>query len=55
MTVALHFTGIPVRGFLGQGPVALMGVPMALSHLTLATWLVVKGFGGRSRLVEAGP
>ncbi len=47
VTVTLHFTGIPVRGFLGYGPVTLMGVPMAFSHLTLATWLVAKGFDDR--------
>jgi len=45
ITVLLHFTGIPLRSFLGLGPVAEMGMPVALSHLTLATWLVVKGFG----------
>jgi Domain of unknown function (DUF4386) len=47
ITVVLHFTGIPLRGFLGYGLVTLMGVPMALSHITLATWLVAKGFDER--------
>ena len=44
MTVMLHFTGIPLRGLVGSSPVALMGVPMALSHITLAMWLAAKGF-----------
>ncbi|HEY7636990.1 MAG TPA: DUF4386 domain-containing protein [Gemmatimonadales bacterium] len=44
ITVMLHFSGIPLRGFLGLGLVTPMGVPMALSHITLATWLVIKGF-----------
>ncbi|HEX6104812.1 MAG TPA: DUF4386 domain-containing protein [Gemmatimonadales bacterium] len=43
-TVLLHVTGIPLRGFLGYGPVALMGVPMALSHLALGMWLAARGF-----------
>jgi hypothetical protein len=47
ITVMLHFTGIPLRGFLGYDLVTLMGVPMALSHITLATWLVAKGFDER--------
>jgi hypothetical protein len=47
ITVVLHFTGIPLRGFLGYSLVTMMGVPMALSHITLATWLVAKGFDER--------
>ena len=47
ITVILHFTGIPLRGFLGYSLVTPMGVPMALSHVTLATWLLAKGFGER--------
>ncbi len=48
-TVALHFTGIPLRGFLGYGPVAPMGMPMAVSHVTLAVWLLARGFHERHR------
>jgi hypothetical protein len=44
ITVLLHFTGIPLPGFLGYSSVTLMGVPMALSHITLAIWLLTKGF-----------
>jgi hypothetical protein len=43
-TVLLHFTGIPLPLFLGYGSVTLMGATMALSHITLASWLMVKGF-----------
>ena len=48
-TVTLHVTGIPLRGFAGYGPVVLMGMPMALSHVALATWLVARGFLPRRR------
>ena len=54
LTVMLHFTGIPLRGFLGYSLVTLMGVPMALSHITLAIWLVAKGFDERRRPIPAG-
>jgi Domain of unknown function (DUF4386) len=49
VTVVSHFTGIPLRGFLGYGLVTLIGVPMALSHITLAIWLMAKGFDERHR------
>jgi hypothetical protein len=44
ITVMLHFTGIPLQGFLGYSLITLMGVPMAFSHIALAIWLMVKGF-----------
>src|SRR6267378_3775921 len=47
LTVMLHFTGIPLPGFLGYSIVTLMGVPMGLSHLALALWMMAKGFEGR--------
>jgi hypothetical protein len=47
LTVMLHFTGIPLPGFLGYSIVTLMGVPMALSHIALALWLMTKGFEER--------
>jgi hypothetical protein len=53
ITVMLHFTGIPLRGFLGYNLVTPMGVPMALSHITLALWLVAKGFDERPRPLPA--
>jgi len=49
ITVTSHFIGIPSRSFLGYSPIALMGLPMALSHITLAIWLVVKGVDARPR------
>jgi hypothetical protein len=44
ITVVLHFTGIPLPLFLGYGGVTLMGATMALSHIALAAWLMVRGF-----------
>jgi hypothetical protein len=49
ITVMLHFTGRPLRGLLGYDLETLMGIPIALSHMTSATWLVVKGFHERDR------
>jgi hypothetical protein len=53
ITVMLHFTGIPLPGFLGYSIVTLMGVPMALSHTALAVWLLTKGFGEHHRPLRA--
>jgi hypothetical protein len=53
LTVMLHFTGIPLPGFLGYSIVTLMGVPMALSHIVLALWMIAKGFKERSHPVSA--
>jgi hypothetical protein len=47
LTVILHLTGIPLPSFLGYGSVTLMGATMAVSHITLASWLMVKGFETR--------
>lgn len=44
ITVMLHFTGITAPLFLGYSSVTLMGATMALSHIALALWLMVKGF-----------
>jgi hypothetical protein len=55
ITVMLHFTGIPLPGFLGYSIVTLMGVPMALSHITLAIWLLTRGFEERHRPLRAEP
>lgn len=43
VTVMLHGVGIPLRSFLGLGPMAALGMPMALSHLLLAAWLLGRG------------
>jgi hypothetical protein len=53
ITVMLHFTGIPLLGFLGYSIVTLMGVPMAFGHIALAIWLMVRGFEERHRLLRA--
>jgi hypothetical protein len=44
LTVLLHFTGIPLRGFLGYSLVTPMGMPMGLSEIALALWLMARGF-----------
>ena len=44
LTVVLHFTGIPLPAFLGYNIVTLMGVPMGLSHIATALWLMARGF-----------
>lgn len=53
ITVLLHFTGIPLPGFLGVGIVTLLGVPMAVSHITLAIWMMLKGFAEYLRPLHA--
>jgi hypothetical protein len=44
LTVLLHFTGIPLRGFLGYSLVTPMGMPMGLSEIALALSLMTRGF-----------
>ena len=53
ITVLLHFTGIPLPGFIGYSIVTLMGVPMALSHIALALWLLTRGFKEHERPLRA--
>jgi hypothetical protein len=53
--VAAHFVAIPLPGFLGLRAVAEAGMPMALSHVATAGWLVAKGFGPRSSTVDLPP
>jgi hypothetical protein len=45
LTVAAHFVAIPLPGFLGLPAVAEAGMPMALSHVATAGWLVARGLG----------
>jgi len=47
ITVLFHFTGIPLLGFLGYGVVMPMGASMAVSHVALGLWLVIRGFDAR--------
>jgi hypothetical protein len=49
LCVTLHFVGIPVRGFLGLGPIATMGMPMGVSHIAIGAWLVRRGSAEPSR------
>jgi len=53
LTVMLHFTGITLPLFLGYRTVTLMGATMALSHVAVALWLIVKGFA-EPPVVEPG-
>jgi hypothetical protein len=46
ITVGLHVVGIPLRSVLGYPPLGTMGMPMALGHLALAAWLLVRGMPG---------
>jgi hypothetical protein len=43
LTVASHFAAIPLPGLLGLRAVPEAGMPMALSHVATAGWLVAKG------------
>ena len=43
LTVTLHTTGISLPLFLGYRSVTLMGATMAVSHVAIALWLIVKG------------
>lgn len=47
IAVIVHTTAIPLPMFVGYSSVPLLGVSLALSHLALGTWLVVKGFDER--------
>lgn len=47
LTVLLHFTGIPLPLFLGYRSVTLLGATMGLSQITVALWLIAKGFAGQ--------
>lgn len=42
-TVLLHFAAIPLPMFLGIRGLTPLGVPMALSHIALAVWLIARG------------
>lgn len=47
LTVVLHLTGITLPLWFGYRSVTLMGASMALSHVALAAWLMVRGFEER--------
>jgi hypothetical protein len=50
LTVTAHFLTIPLASFLGFAPVVEAGMPMALSHVTTAAWLMARGLGPSARL-----
>lgn len=45
--VIVHAIAIPLPMFLGYSSLPTLGVSLALSHITLGTWLLVKGFEER--------
>ncbi|HEX6124039.1 MAG TPA: DUF4386 family protein [Pyrinomonadaceae bacterium] len=49
LTVALHFVGVPLSGFLGYGFNTSFGVPLVLGHLAMAGWLIGRGFADVNR------
>ena len=53
LTVAAHFVAIPLPWFLGLRSVTEAGMPMALSHVATAGWLVAKGLGPSRSLPPA--
>ena len=55
LTVAAHFVAIPLPAILGLRSLAEAGMPMALSHVATAGWLVAKGFGPRSSATDSRP
>lgn len=44
LTVALHFVGVPMMAFIGFGLIVPMAFWMALSHLILGGFLIIRGF-----------
>lgn len=48
VTVLLHFTGITLPLLLGYRSVTMLGVGLALSHIALSVWLLIKGFAEKN-------
>lgn len=42
--IALQFTGVTLRAFLGYGMIGEMAMPMLPIQITIGVWLIVKGF-----------
>ncbi|HUQ34452.1 MAG TPA: DUF4386 domain-containing protein [Pyrinomonadaceae bacterium] len=51
--VALQFTGVTLMMFLGYRVIAEMAMPLLPIQITVAVWLMVKGFGERRHPVGA--
>lgn len=54
-TVLLHFLAIPLPLILGYKGLTPLGMPMAVSHIALALWLLVKGFQEPIHSIPAKP
>lgn len=44
LTVALHFAGVPMMAFVGFGLIVPLAFWMALTHLILGVFLIIRGF-----------
>lgn len=53
VTVLLHFAGVTLAGFIGYPIMTPLGAAMALSHVAVAGWLMVKGFRGPNSQLES--
>jgi hypothetical protein len=51
--VIVHAAGITLPMFLGYSRVLVLAYSLALSHLAVGTWLVVKGFDEARRTLPA--
>jgi hypothetical protein len=49
----LQIAGVTLRGLLGYPPETRLAMPLAPAYVALALWLIVKGFDGRHRPLEA--
>ncbi len=52
--IALQFTGVTLMMFLGYSPVGEMAMPMLPIQITVAVWLIIKGFNERLPDTTAG-
>lgn len=53
MMVIVHAAGITLPMFTGYGSMPILGVSLALSHLSVGGWLVARGFGEARRTPPA--
>ena len=49
LMAAIHFAGVAAPPFVGYSSVGVFGYSLALSYLTIGTWLIWKGFKVRPR------
>jgi len=55
LATVLQVTGVPLLAILGLGVVTEMAMPLAPVYVTVAAWLIVKGFDERQRSKAEGP